>query len=380
MALDLNEGDYKIFREAYRKFLETEIVPNYDKWEKEGLVPREIWEKCGEQGFLCPWIDEKYGGSNADFGYSVIIGEELARAGTHVLFNLHSDVVVPYINTFGNEEQKQRWLPGCSSGDIISAVAMTEPDTGSDLAAIKTTAVRDGNDYIINGSKTFISCGYHCGLVIVACKTDSKAITPYKGISLIVVENGTPGFIKTRKLDKMGLRSQDTAELCFEDCRVPRSNLLGEEGKGFNYLMQKLQQERLVSAISAQSSAEKMLKQVIEYCQARTIFDKPISKYQHNTFKLVEMTTEVELGRVFLDELIESHIQGKNVVKRVSMAKYWIAEMANRVAYHCLQLYGGYGYMEEYPICRDFRDIRVQTIWAGSTEVMKAIIAKEIGL
>lgn len=380
MALDLNTGDYKIFRDAFKKFIATEIIPYYQQWEEAGLVPREVWLKCGEQGYLCPWVEEEYGGSGADFGYSVIIAEELARAGTHVMFPLHSDIVVPYIHSFGTTEQKRKWLPGCVSGEIIAAVAMTEPDTGSDLSAIKTVAVKDGEYYILNGAKTFISGGENCDLVIVACKTDSRANPPHRGISLIVVENGIPGFQKGRRLHKMGLKSQDTVELFFENCRVPAANLLGNEGAGFYYLMQKLQQERLVATIGAQALAEKMLQEASEYARGRAIFGKPVASFQHNTFKLVEMATEVELGRVFLDRLIEEHMAGNNVVKRVSMAKYWITEMANRVAYHCLQLYGGYGYIEEYPICRDYRDIRVQTIYAGSTEVMKSIIAKELGL
>jgi acyl-CoA dehydrogenase len=380
VALDLNTGDYKIFRDAFKKFIATEIIPYYQQWEEAGLVPREVWLKCGEQGYLCPWVEEEYGGSGADFGYSVIIAEELARAGTHVMFPLHSDIVVPYIHSFGTTEQKRKWLPGCVSGEIIAAVAMTEPDTGSDLSAIKTVAVKDGEYYILNGAKTFISGGENCDLVIVACKTDSRANPPHRGISLIVVENGIPGFQKGRRLHKMGLKSQDTVELFFENCRVPAANLLGNEGAGFYYLMQKLQQERLVATIGAQALAEKMLQEASEYARGRAIFGKPVASFQHNTFKLVEMATEVELGRVFLDRLIEEHMAGNNVVKRVSMAKYWITEMANRVAYHCLQLYGGYGYIEEYPICRDYRDIRVQTIYAGSTEVMKSIIAKELGL
>jgi acyl-CoA dehydrogenase len=380
MALDLNSGDYKLFRDSFRKYVETELKPNYEKWEEEGLVPREAWRKCGEKGFLCPWAGEEYGGAGVDFGYSAIIIEELARHGTNTLFTLHSDIVVPYINSFGNPSQKERWLPGCVSGELIAAVAMTEPNAGSDLASITTTARRDGDYYVLNGAKTFISGGHNCSLVIVACKTDPQATPAHRGVSLIVVEDGTPGFIKGRKLKKMGLKSQDTTELFFEDCRVPAENLLGNENAGFIYLMQKLQQERLVCAISAQATAEKMLKEVLEYTGSRTIFGKPVSAFQHNSFKLVEMATEIELGRVFIERLIEDHMENKNVVKRVSMAKYWISEMANRVAYHCLQLYGGYGYMEEYPISRDFRDIRVQTIYAGATEVMKHIIAKEMGL
>lgn len=380
MALDLNTGEYKIFRNAFKKFIQVEIVPNYEKWEKEGLVPREAWEKAGNSGFLCPWVDEKYGGAGAGFEYSAIITEELARAGTHVLFPLHSDIVVPYIASFGTPEQKEKWLPGCVSGQIISAVAMTEPDAGSDLAAIRTTATRNGDHYVLNGTKTFISCGVHADLVVVACKTNTRANPPHKGISLLVVERDTPGFSRGKKLDKMGLRSQDTVELVFNDCLVPAENLLGEEGKGFAYLMEKLQQERLVCAIMGQGLAERILDYTIEYCRSRNIFGKPVAAFQHNTFKLVELATDVELGRAFLNDVLGKHVAGERVVKEVSMAKWWITEMANRVAYCCLQLHGGYGYSEEYPICRDYRDVRIFNIFAGTTEVMKAIIAKEMGL
>jgi acyl-CoA dehydrogenase len=380
VALNLDSGDYKIFRDGFRKFVQKEIAPHYLQWEKEGRIPREIWQKAGENGYLCPWVEEKYGGTGAGFEYSVIIAEELARAGTLILFPLHSDIVVPYIHSYGTEAQKQKWLPGCVSGDLITAVAMTEPDAGSDLAAIKTTAVRQGNHYVLNGTKTFISNGLLADLVIVACKTNPGAVPPHRGISLLVVERGTPGFSRGRRLEKLGLHSQDTAELIFEDCRVPAENLLGQEGMGFLYLMEKLQQERLVCAIMAQGLAERMLDYTVEYCRNRTIFGRPISGFQHNAFKLAEMATEIELGRAFLDSLVEKHLAGRRIVKEVSMAKWWITEMANRVAYNCLQLHGGYGYMEEYPICRDYRDVRIFTIFAGTNEVMKTIISKEMGL
>jgi acyl-CoA dehydrogenase len=254
---------------------------------------------------------------------------------------------------------------------------MTEPDTGSDLAAIRTTAIRDGDHYVINGRKTFISLGIHADLVIVVAKTDPKA--GRKGISLICVESGTPGFGRGRKLEKMGWRSQDTAELFFEDCRVPVSNLLGEEGQGFYYLMRNLQQERLVASVMAQSMAEAMLDMTVKYCRGRSIFGSPVGSFQHNTFKIVEMATEIELGRTFLDSLIADHVAGKEITKKASMAKAWIPEMANRVAYDCVQLHGGYGYMEEYPICRFARDVRVISIFAGTTEVMKVIIGRMMG-
>lgn len=381
MARKLFTEEHQIFRESFRKFLEKEVIPFLDKWEHDKIVPKDVWMKMGESGFLCPWLEEEYGGSNAGYEYSVVINEELSFVGaTGLLAGLHSDIIVPYIHSFGNEEQKKRWLPGCASGNIITAVAMTEPGTGSDLAAIRATAVKDGKDYVINGQKTFISNGINCDLVIVAVKTDTKANPPFKGISLICVEAGTPGFEKGRKLDKMGFHSQDTAELNFVDCRVPVANLLGEEGQGFFYLMKKLQGERLVTSIMAQSMAEAMLQMTIRYSRERTIFGKPISSFQHNTFKIVEMATEIELGRTFLDNLISDYIAGEDIVMKVSMAKAWIPEMANRVAYQCVQLHGGYGYMEEYPICRFARDARVIPIFAGTTEVMKVIVGKMMGL
>ncbi|SFJ56016.1 acyl-CoA dehydrogenase family protein [Thermoflavimicrobium dichotomicum] len=373
--------EHLIFRESLRKFLEKEVVPYFDQWERERLIPRGLWKKMGDNGFLCPWLDEKYGGLNADFVYSVVLMEELERIGTGLTgFILHNDVVVPYLDAYGTEEQKQRWLPGCVSGDIITAIAMTEPGTGSDLANIRTTAIRDGDHYIINGEKTFITNGIQSDLIVVACKTDPKAVPGYKGISLIVVERNTPGFSRGKKLDKIGLHSSDTAELIFEDARVPVSNLLGEEGKGFYYLMNKLQQERLVVAIQAQTSAEEMLKMTIEYVQNRTAFGKPIGQFQNTQFKIAEMATEIEIGRTFVNDLIVKHMEGKDIVTQVSMAKWWITEMAKRVAGECMQLHGGYGYMEEYPIARRYRDIAVTSIYAGTNEIMKQIIAKNIGL
>jgi acyl-CoA dehydrogenase len=377
MGEPLFKEEHDIFRDSFKKFLAKEVTPFLEEWEEAGIVPRDVWRKMGANGFLCPWLEEKYGGSGVGFEYSVIINEELSRvSASGLVAGLHSDIIVPYIYSFGDEQQKTKWLPGCASGDILTAVAMTEPGAGSDLAAIRTTAVRDGDEYVINGQKTFISIGIHSDLVIVVAKTDLKANPPSKGISLICVEDGTPGFSKGRKLKKMGFHSQDTAELSFEDCRVPVSNLLGKEGKGFYCLMQKLQSERLVVSIMAQAMAEAMVEMTIKYCKERTVFGKPISSFQHNTFKIVEMATEVELGRAFLNSLIADYIAGTDIVKRVSMAKAWIPEMANRVAYHCVQLHGGYGYMEEYPICRFARDIRAFPIFAGTTEIMKVIVGR----
>lgn len=381
MERKLFSEEHEIFRDAFRKFLEREVIPHQEEWKKAGKVSREVWKKAGQEGFLCPWLEEKYGGSSVDFLYSVIMIEELARAKeSGFAISLHNDIVVPYIASFGNEEQKQRWLPGCVSGDKITALAMTEPGAGSDVQAIKTTAIRDGDYYILNGQKTFISNGLLCDLVVVACKTNPKADPPYTGISLIVVEAGTPGFEKGRKLDKIGMWSQDTSELSFTDCRVPVKNLLGEEGQGFIFMMQKLQQERLVCAIGAQAGAEFALQETIRYCQERTAFGRPIAKFQNTRFKLAEMATEIEISRAFLDRLIEEHIKGSNIVKETCMAKWWITEMLKRVVDQCLQFFGGYGYMLEYPIAQAYLDVRVQTIFAGTTEIMKEIIGRQMGL
>ncbi|EMI09250.1 acyl-CoA dehydrogenase family protein [Anoxybacillus salavatliensis] len=375
------QEEHHIFREAFRKFLQKEAYPFYADWEKQGIIPREFWRKMGENGFLCPWVDETYGGFGADFGYSVVINEELEKVGSSLVgIGLHNDIVVPYIASYGTEEQKKKWLPKCVSGEIVTAIAMTEPGAGSDLAGISTTAVKQGDDYIVNGQKTFITNGIHADLVIVVCKTNPSATPPHKGISLLVVERTTPGFTRGRKLEKVGLHAQDTAELFFSDAKVPAENLLGEEGKGFYYLMEKLQQERLIVAIAAQTAAEVMFDVTKRYVKDRTAFGKTISQFQTVQFRLAEMATEIALGRAFLDDVIEQHIAGKDVVANVSMAKWWITEMAKRVASEGMQLHGGYGYMEEYEIARRYRDIPVSAIYAGTNEVMKMIIAKHLGL
>jgi len=373
--------EHRLFRDAVRRYFERQVTPHVDEWEKNGLVPKTVWKSFAAQGFLCPWLPEEYGGTGADFLYSYILCQEMAR--THCsgfFFPLHSDIVVPYIFSFGTEEQKRRWLPGCASGDIITAVAMTEPGAGSDLASIRTTAVKDGDGYVINGQKTFISNGVNCDLVIVAAKTDPHANPPYAGVSLIVVEDGTPGFEKGRRLEKVGLHSQDTVEMAFTDCRVPAANLLGQEGQGFYYLMQKLQQERLVCAMGAQVGAEEALRLTIDFTKSREAFGRPISRFQYISFELAKMATEVELGRAFLESLLIDHLQHRDVVMKASMAKYWICEMLNRVVGQCVQFHGGYGYMEEYPIARIFRDARVQTIYAGTSEIMLLIISRQLGL
>ena len=293
---------------------------------------------------------------------------------------LHNDIVAPYIESYGTEGQKSRWLPGCVTGEHILAIAMTEPGAGSDLAAIKTTAIRDGDSYIVNGQKTFITNGINGTLVLAAVKTDPGAQPPHKGVSLLMIEEGTPGFSKGRKLDKVGMHAQDTAELYFEDCRVPADNLIGDEGKGFTYLMEKLQQERLVVAMAAQTASEDMLEMTLDYVKERTAFGKPIGSFQNTQFRLAEIATEVELGHAFLESLIEDHMAGKDVVSKVSMAKYWLTDTAKKIASECMQLHGGYGYMEEYKIARRYRDIPVAAIYAGSNEVMKMIVAKRMGL
>ncbi|MDQ1335422.1 MAG: acyl-CoA dehydrogenase [Thermodesulfobacteriota bacterium] len=372
--------EHRIFREAVSRFFTKEVVPYADEWEEAGRVPKDVWRKMGEQGFLCMDVPEAYGGLGADFLYSVILTEELGKTGnTGLAAPLHSDIVVPYITSFASEELKKRYLPGCVSGEIITAVAMTEPNTGSDLAAIRTTAVEDGDEVIINGQKTFISNGLNCGLVVLAAK-DPSVENPYQAIDLYLVEEGTLGFEKGEKIKKVGWHSQDTAELFFSDCRIPRSNRLGQKGGGFMMLMQKLQQERLMCCIIAVAAAERMLEMTIRYCKERSAFGRPISKFQNTQFKIVEMATEIRLGRTFVEKLIMDHMEGQNVVVNVSMGKYWTSEMAMRVADRCVQLHGGYGYCEEYPIARAWRDARVLSIFAGTSEIMKGIAAKFMGL
>ena len=380
MARRIYSEEHDIFRQSFKKFLEKEVVPHLAEWEAQGEVPRSAWKKMGEQGYLCPWLKEKYGGSEAGFEYSIIITEEMSRVRANGFSaSLHSDIVAPYIHHYGTEAQKEKWLPGCASGDIVLAVAMTEPGAGSDLQAIRTRAARDGDHYLLNGQKTFITNGYCCDLVIVAVKTDPEAKPAHKGISLIAVEAGTPGFVKGKRLSKMGLHFQDTAELFFEDCRVPRANLIGQEGQGFACLMEQLQQERLIVVCRSQVAAEEMLRITIEYAKQREAFGQPIGRFQHNAFKIAEMATEVELGRTFFDDLVVDHLEGRDIVTKVSMAKWWIAEMANRVAYHCVQLHGGYGFMDEYPISKWYQDIRAATLYAGTTEIMKYVIARRLG-
>ena len=374
--------EHEMFRQAFRKWLEKEVVPHHDQWEKDGIVPREIWLNAGEQGFLCPTLPEEYGGVGADFLYSIIEIEECARARvTGLSFSLHNDIVVPYIYEFGTEEQKKKWLPKCATGEVITAVAMTEPNTGSDLASIRTTAIKDGDDYVINGQKTFISNGQNGNLIVTVAKTNPDANPPHAGISLILVEGDREGFSRGRNLEKVGLHAQDTSELSYEDCRVPQTNLLGDkEGQGFYQLMKELQQERIVCAAGAQAGAEAALEEAVKYVKEREAFGRPIGRFQHNAFKLAEMATKVEIGRTFVDKLIVEHTAGKNIVKETSMAKYWITDMVCEVVDDAVQLHGGYGYMLEYPIGKMYQDVRVQRIFAGTNEIMKLIISRQMGL
>jgi acyl-CoA dehydrogenase len=373
--------EHQIFRETIRKFIGNAIMPEYPEWEKAGIVPREIWKKCGDNGYLCPWASEKYGGAEADFMYSVIITEELARSGASgLLIPLHNDIVAPYIDTFGSDDQKSRWLPGSITGDTILAVAMTEPEAGSDLAAIKTTAVKKGNKWVLNGQKTFISNGILADLVVVAARTGMADTPSHQAMSLFAVERGTPGFSRGEPIKKIGLKAQDTAELFFDDCEIPAENLIGVEGQGFIYLMQKLQPERLVCAIGSQAAAEKCLEITLDYVRERKLFGRPLSKFQNTQFVLAEVATEIAVGRSFVDDLIRAHMEGKSVVQETCMAKFWITEMGKRVVDRCLQLFGGYGYCTEYPISRFYVDARIQTIYAGTSEIMKLIVARGMGL
>ncbi|MEM7159911.1 MAG: acyl-CoA dehydrogenase family protein [Myxococcota bacterium] len=373
--------EHEIFRTAVRRFVEREVVPHQTRWNEAGSVDRETWRKAGEAGLLCPALSEEHGGPGGDFLHSTVVMEELARVyESGFATALHSDIVVPYIETYGTPEQKKRWLPGCASGEVVTAIAMTEPGTGSDLANIKTRARRDGDHWVIDGAKTFISNAILCDLCIVAAKTEEEPENPHKAISLFLVPADTKGFIRGRKLEKMGMASQDTAELFFEDCRVPADHLLGAEGAGFMMLMQKLQQERLVVAVINQAGAEQVLTDTIAYTKERKAFGRSISKFQNTRFKLAECATEVEVGRAFLDKLITEHMSGQYLVKECSMAKLWHSEMLGRVTDTCLQMFGGYGYMLEYPITRAFMDARVQRIYAGTSEIMKVIISKQMGL
>jgi acyl-CoA dehydrogenase len=369
--------EHNIFRETVRRFYEEHITPYHSQWEKDGQISRDAWLEAGKQGLLCMPIPEEYGGAGADKLYSIIMMEEQARAGTTGPgFGLHSEIVGPYILNYGTEEQKKKYLPKMARGEFIGAIAMTEPGAGSDLQGVKTRAVKDGDDYIINGSKTFITNGYMCDVVIVVTKTDPKAGA--KGTTLFLVEAGTPGFEKGRNLDKLGLKAQDTAELFFDDVRVPANNMLGGEGKGFFCLMQELAWERLQIAIGATATMEAVLEETINYTKDRSAFGKNIIEFQNSRFKLAEAKTEAQIARVFVDKCIEELLKGKLEVATAAMAKYWTSDLENKLIDECLQLHGGYGFMWEFRVARSYADARVQRIYGGTNEIMKELIAREL--
>ena len=374
------EAEHESFRQTVRSFLEKEVVPFHDQWEKDGVVPRELWTKAGAQGLLCFDVEDEYGGPGVkDFRYNMVMAEELTRAGVNGPgFLVHTDIIVPYLSSLGTDEQKRRWLPGCVSGETITAIAMTEPGAGSDLQGIRTTAVDKGDHYVLNGSKTFISNGILSDLVIVVARTDAEA--GHKGISLLVVERGMAGFERGRNLEKMGLKAQDTAELFFDNVAVPKENLLGEEGSGFISLMMNLPQERLSIAMIAAAACEHILEMSLSYAKEREAFGKPIGKFQHNRFLIAEMATETRIARVFVDDCVRLHNEGRCDVSLAAMAKWWTTELQTKLVDRAVQLHGGYGYMMEYPVARAYVDSRIQTIYGGTTEIQKEIIGRSLGI
>jgi alkylation response protein AidB-like acyl-CoA dehydrogenase len=371
--------EHEDFRGTVREFLEREVVPHHDQWEKDGQVSREVWTRAGAQGLLCFDVDEEYGGAGVkDFRYNMVVAEEISRVGASGLgFPVHTDVIVPYLSSLGTDEQKRRWLPGCVGGELISAIAMTEPGAGSDLQGIRTSAVDKGDHYVVNGSKTFISNGIMSDLVIVVARTNPDA--GHQGISLLVVERGMDGFERGRNLEKVGLKAQDTAELFFDNVHVPKENLLGDEGSGFVSLMNNLPQERVSIAAIAVAACEHVLQLCLDYAKEREAFGRPIGKFQHNRFLLAEMATEVHIARVFVNDCVLKLNAGKVDTALASMAKWWTTELQKKVVDQAVQLFGGYGYMMEYPVARAFVDSRIQTIYGGTTEVQKEIIGRMLG-
>ncbi|TCN35882.1 alkylation response protein AidB-like acyl-CoA dehydrogenase [Kribbella orskensis] len=380
MERHLFDADHDAFRETARAFCEKEIVPHHESWEEAGIVPRELWTAAGDAGLLGFMVPEQYGGGGArDFRFNAVVIEEVTKArASGPGFTIHADVVSGYLLDYTSQEQKARWLPKFCTGETITAIAMTEPGAGSDLQGIQTTAIRDGDDYILNGQKTFISNGILADLVVVVAKTDPAA--GYQGISLLVVERGMEGFERGRNLDKIGLKAQDTAELFFDNVRVPAANLLGEEGKGFIYLMEKLPQERLGIAVVAAAACESMIAMTLRYVKDRKAFGRPIGSFQNSRFVLAELATETQIARVFVDRCIEELNAGTLTVSDAAMAKWWTTELQKKVVDRCLQLHGGYGFMTEYPIAKAYLDTRVQTIYGGTTEIMKEIIGRTMGI
>lgn len=373
----LYSEEHLLFLRQCERFFEREILPHHAQWEKDGVVPREAWKKAGAAGLLCPSVPEAYGGAGADFLFHACATEAQGRAGASGPgFSIHSDIISPYIIEHGSEAQKQRWLPGMVSGDVIAAIAMTEPATGSDLQGIQTTAVREGNEWVINGAKTFISNGQLADVTIVVARTDPSAGS--RGFSLFLVESDRPGYARGRNLEKIGMKAQDTSELFFENVRVPHENLLGEEGHGFQYLMQELAQERLSIALLATAGAEAALAWTIDYVAERTAFGKAIGSFQATRFTVAELATKVQATRSFIDQCTVAHTQGELDIATAAAAKLWASEVQGDVVDAGLQLHGGYGYMWEYPIARAFADARIQRIYGGTSEIMKELISRRV--
>jgi long-chain-acyl-CoA dehydrogenase len=374
------EPEHEQFRDTFRRFLDKEVMPQYPVWEQAGIIPREIFRRAGELGFLGMDAPEEYGGAGVDdYRFKVVMAEEIQRraiTSVGVGFGVHSDIVLPYLLSYGSTEQRRRWLPGLVSGELIGAIAMTEPGTGSDLAALATTAVEDGDVFLVNGAKTFISNGINADLVIVAVRTDPSKT--YDGISLLVVERDTAGFSRGRKLDKIGLAAQDTAELFFDNAPVPAANLLGERDAGFRYMIEKLPKERLSIAVGAIASAAAALETTLAYTKQRQAFGRPIADFQNSRFALAEMATEVEIGWHYVDRCVQALNDGELTVVDAAKAKWWCTEMQSRVLDSCLQLHGGYGYMAEYPISRAYLDARITRIFGGTTEIMKEIVGRSL--
>jgi alkylation response protein AidB-like acyl-CoA dehydrogenase len=370
------------FRASVRAWIDKELVPHVTAWDEAGIVPRELFGRAGELGFLGLQVPESLGGGGTDdFRFNAILGEELAAAGANSVglgLTLHNDITTPYFLTYATEEQRRRWLPGIASGSLITAIAMTEPGIGSDLASMTTTAIRDGDAYVVNGAKTFITNGINSDLVITAVKTDPSQ--RHGGISLLVLERGMEGFERGRNLDKLGLHAQDTAELFFTDVRVPVANRLGDEGRGFTYLVSNLPQERLSIAVSGVATARAALGWTLEYVKERTAFGQPIGSFQNSRFVLAEVATEVEVAQAFVDTCLVALGEGRLTPPEAAMAKWWCTELQKRTVDRCLQLFGGYGYMREYPIARAYADARMTTIYGGTTEIMKEIIGRSYGL
>ena len=370
-------ADHELFREAVRRFVASEIVPYHAQWEKDGVVSREVWRAAGAQGLLCSFVPENYGGPGGDFLHTAIVTEELAKVeATGPAFHLHSGIVTPYILHYGSEAQKHKWLPGMCAGEIIGAIAMTEPGAGSDLQGMRARAVRDAEGYVLNGQKTFISNGQIADLVITVCKTDPEAAA--KGMSLLVVERGDAGFSRGRNLEKVGWHAQDTSELFYSDVRLGADRLLGEENRAFKYLMQELAQERLLVAIRSATTLETALANTVTYTQQREAFGKPLFALQNTRFKLAECKTRAVVARTFIDRCMEMHMQGMLDANDAAMAKLHVTESLGRVLDECLQLHGGYGYMWEYPIARAWAGHRVSRIAGGSSEIMKEIISRTL--